>query len=105
MNSPGGVPPSLSWLEVYWNDRVTSGQTAQNRLNKGLSRKIVTTKDLASFQDVKERSSCAQHFLNQALLKIYSSERISYAKLTCSNDETSTIKGLTRENGRFLKSS
>ncbi len=54
----GGVPPSLSWLEVQWNDGLTGGQTVQNLLNKGLSRKIFSTKDLAASWDVNELS-CA----------------------------------------------
>jgi hypothetical protein len=54
-----GVPPSLSWLEVFSFEEFTGGQTGQNRLKKGLSRKIVSTKDLAAVRDVKELLSCA----------------------------------------------
>ncbi len=49
----GGTPPSLSWLEVLWNDSLTGGQTAQNRHNIGLSRKIVSALDLRRFRVIR----------------------------------------------------
>ena len=58
----GGVPPTISWLEVESNDGLTTYHRLQNSLNKGLMPKILLTKDLAAGQDVKKQNSCALRY-------------------------------------------
>ncbi len=78
----GGTPPSLSCVEVQWNDQVTGLQTMQNIHNKGVSRKIFITNELAgaSCQRTTCRApkGCARKFLTP----FYRIRPSFYAKLT-----------------------